>query len=192
MGFEFEPKDPNRKGRPQRGGTPLRVLGPHPRDKAPVELHAGRYGPYVKHRDVNATLPDKDKVATLTLEEAVALIDEKSGKAPARKPTKSKGAKRPRVKAPESAGDDAVEPPARRRATPRATAGAAPPAAAPRTKAPRTAARRVASPRAAAPEPAAAATPKTARRGTATAAAVRKPAATAAKRTGAVKRTRAK
>ena len=56
------------------------MLGPHPRDKAPVELHAGRYGPYVKHGDVNATLPDKDKMDSLTLEEAVALLDEKAGK----------------------------------------------------------------------------------------------------------------
>jgi len=192
VGFEFEPKDPNRKGRPQQGGTPLRVLGPHPRDKAPVELYAGRYGPYVKHRDVNATLPDRDKVETLTLEEAVALVDEKAGKAPARKPTKpTKATKRPRAKAAESqeSADDAVTPPARRRATPRTAAGSAPPPAAPRTKAPRTAARR-ATPRAAAPEPAA--TTKTARRGTTTAAAARKPAATSAKRTGVVKRTRAK
>jgi len=39
-----------------------RTLRPHPKDKQPVELHAGRYGPYVKHGGVNATLPDKDRV----------------------------------------------------------------------------------------------------------------------------------
>jgi DNA topoisomerase-3 len=94
VGFEFEAKDPSKKGRPQRGGVPVRVLGPHPKDKQPVELHAGRYGPYVKHRDVNATLPDKDKMDSLTLDEAVALIDAKAGrasaktvKAPARTPS---------------------------------------------------------------------------------------------------------
>ena len=107
VGFEFEPKDPNRKGRPQRGGAPVRVLGAHPKDKAPVELHAGRYGPYVKHRDVNATLPDKDKMETLTLEEAIALLDEKSGKAPtkARKtPAKPRAAaKAPAAEAPAEA-----------------------------------------------------------------------------------------
>ena len=64
VGFEFEAKDPSRKGRPQRGAAPVRVLGAHPRDKHPVELHAGRYGPYIKHRDVNATLPDRDKIRT--------------------------------------------------------------------------------------------------------------------------------
>ena len=57
-----------------------RVLGPHPRDKKPVELHAGRFGPYVKHGGVNATLPDRDKVDALTLAEAVTLLDAKAGK----------------------------------------------------------------------------------------------------------------
>src|SRR5438045_6556184 len=80
VGFEFEAKDPSRKGRPQRGGAPVRVLGSHPGDKHPVELHAGRYGPYVKHRDVNATLPDKDRMESLTLAEAVALVDAKAGR----------------------------------------------------------------------------------------------------------------
>jgi DNA topoisomerase-3 len=85
VGFEFEAKDPSKKGRPQRSFAPVRVLGPHPRDKQPVELHAGRYGPYVKHREVNATLPDKDKIDSLTLAEAVALLDAKSG-SPAPRP----------------------------------------------------------------------------------------------------------
>ena len=90
VGFEFEAKDPSKKGRPQRTFTPVRVLGAHPKDKQPVELHAGRYGPYVKHRDVNATLPDKDKVDSLTLAEAIELLDAKAGKpvAKPRTPTK--------------------------------------------------------------------------------------------------------
>ncbi len=62
VGFEFEAKDPS-KARGTRGrAAALRVLGAHPRTKAPVELHSGRYGPYVKHGNVNATLPDKDQV----------------------------------------------------------------------------------------------------------------------------------
>jgi DNA topoisomerase-3 len=97
VGFEFEPKDPNRKGRPQRGGAPARVLGTHPRTKAPVELHAGRYGPYVKHGDVNATLPDKDKMDTLTLADAIAILDDKAGKsAPAKATKAAKSPARPR------------------------------------------------------------------------------------------------
>ena len=52
------------KGRPQRGGTPLRIVGAHPADGAPVELHAGRYGPYVKHGGVNATVPAARRIST--------------------------------------------------------------------------------------------------------------------------------
>jgi DNA topoisomerase-3 len=96
VGFEFEPRDPSKKGRPQRGVTPVRVLGMHPRDKHPVELHAGRYGPYIKHRDVNATLPDKDKMDSVTLAEAVALVDAKAGRGV--KPAARTTAKEPRAK----------------------------------------------------------------------------------------------
>ena len=63
-------------------------MGKHPEDGQSVALYAGRYGPYVKHGKVNATLPDKDAIATFTLEEALVLLAAKSkkgGKAPARK-----------------------------------------------------------------------------------------------------------
>jgi len=91
VGFEFEAKDPS-KARGMRGrAAALRVLGAHPRTKAPVELHSGRYGPYVKHGDVNATLPDKEQADTITLEDALALLAAKSGK--------SQGAPAPRAQA---------------------------------------------------------------------------------------------
>jgi DNA topoisomerase-3 len=121
VGFEFEPKDPNRKGRPQRGGAPVRVLGPHPKDKQPVELHAGRYGPYVKHGGVNATLPDKDKMDSLTLEDAVAILDAKTGKTSsttrtARPPSRTRAAKTPAAAEPARARTSAGT----RKPTPRA------------------------------------------------------------------------
>jgi DNA topoisomerase-3 len=95
VGFEFEAKEPGRKGtRPMRG-APLRVLGAHPRDRQPVELHAGRYGPYVKHGTINATLPNRDAVDTLSLDEAVALVDEKAGRE-TRSPRRSVGTRAPR------------------------------------------------------------------------------------------------
>ncbi len=76
-------KEPKAAG----GRGALRVLGKHPQDGQSVSLYAGRYGPYVKHGKVNATLPDKDAIATVTLEEALALLAAKSkkGKAPPRK-----------------------------------------------------------------------------------------------------------
>jgi DNA topoisomerase I len=58
----------------------LRVLGKHPDDGASVAVYSGRYGPYVKHGKVNATLPDKEAIDTITLEEAVQLLAAKSKK----------------------------------------------------------------------------------------------------------------
>ena len=82
VGFEFEKKERGAGARGARAGAgrAASVLGKHPRDGKPVELHAGRYGPYVKHGEVNATMPDRDKVDALTLDEAVALVDEKAGR----------------------------------------------------------------------------------------------------------------
>jgi DNA topoisomerase-3 len=82
VGFEFEAKDPTkaRGGARGRGAAALRVLGAHPKTKAPVELHSGRYGPYVKHGAVNATLPDRDQADSITLDDALALLAAKSGK----------------------------------------------------------------------------------------------------------------
>ncbi len=68
-----EPKSFNARGA-------LKVLGKHPDDGQPVALYSGKYGPYVKHGKVNATLPDKDAVGTITLDEAVELIASKSKK----------------------------------------------------------------------------------------------------------------
>ena len=117
IGFEFEAKVDGKGARGARGGgAPLRVLGPHPDDQAAVELHAGRYGPYVKHGSVNATLPDRDKLDTLTLDEALALLAEKverSGGAPAKRGAKAKTAKAakspsPRAKAATTAAEPAI------------------------------------------------------------------------------------
>ncbi len=67
--------------RGQRGqATPLRELGEHPQG-GPVQLFEGKYGPYVKHGDLNASLPKGADPATYPLDEAVQLIAEK-GKAP--------------------------------------------------------------------------------------------------------------
>jgi DNA topoisomerase-1 len=74
-------KEPKAAG----GRGALRVLGKHPGDGQTVALYAGRYGPYVKHGKVNATLPDKDAIDSFTLEQAIALI---ASKAKAKKTSK--------------------------------------------------------------------------------------------------------
>ena len=85
----------------KRGGAkPLRELGEHPGDKKPITLHEGRYGPYAKHGRVNATIPKDKDPATITLEEAIALVDARAakGKSP-RKATKAKTKKSAKPKA---------------------------------------------------------------------------------------------
>jgi DNA topoisomerase-1 len=75
----------SRQGRAK--AEPLRDLGPHPEDGEPVQVLAGRFGPYARHGKVNASLRKGMSPETVTLEEAVALL---AGKA--RKPARRKGA----------------------------------------------------------------------------------------------------
>ncbi len=63
-----EPK-PQRRGMP----TPIKSLGPHPSDGQPINLFSGRYGPYVAHGGVNATIRDVSP-EELTVEQAIALL----------------------------------------------------------------------------------------------------------------------
>ncbi len=57
-----------------------RSLGAHPQDKRSIAVHSGRYGPYVKHGKINATIPDSIDPAKITLEEALALLSAKTTK----------------------------------------------------------------------------------------------------------------
>ena len=75
------------------GADPGRPLGNHPTKGGPVVAKKGRYGPYVSHEGVNATLPADKTPETVTLEEAVALIDaraERNAPAPHARPRKAK------------------------------------------------------------------------------------------------------
>lgn len=83
----------------------LKTLGDHP-DGGPVTVRDGRYGPYVNHAKINATLPKDQKPEEVTLEQALELIAAKGGakakkkaapkkKAPAKK---AKTAKKPKAK----------------------------------------------------------------------------------------------
>src|SRR5262249_17786362 len=61
------------KGR-RFGSDPGRPLGEHPELGGPVVVKSGRYGPYVSHDSVNATLPKDKTPETVTLEEALPLL----------------------------------------------------------------------------------------------------------------------
>ncbi|MGH6927960.1 MAG: topoisomerase C-terminal repeat-containing protein, partial [Dongiaceae bacterium] len=62
---------------PSKGGRrtpPGKPLGNHPADGEPITLHSGRYGPYVRHGKILASLPGSSDPDAFTLDDAVALI----------------------------------------------------------------------------------------------------------------------
>jgi len=101
----------------------LKTLGEHPTEGGPITVREGRFGPYVNHGKVNATLPKGTPPESVTLDQAVELLAAKGGttkKAPARakaakasesgksaaKPAKA-GTKKPAAKAKAAAGEEA-------------------------------------------------------------------------------------
>ena len=73
-----------RKGR--FGADPGRALGDHPDKGGPIVVKNGRYGPYVSHDGVNATLPTDMSPDTITLEQAVGLIEARSARGGGKRP----------------------------------------------------------------------------------------------------------
>jgi DNA topoisomerase-1 len=68
------------------GPAPILELGAHPSGEGRIEVFAGRYGPYVQHGKIRATLPKSITPEELSLEEALGLLAEKAAKeTPARK-----------------------------------------------------------------------------------------------------------
>jgi DNA topoisomerase-1 len=72
----------------------LRELGAHPADGEPVNIYEGRYGPYVKHGDTNASLPKGVSPEEFGMEQALPMLAEKATS------TKSKGKGKAKGRAP--------------------------------------------------------------------------------------------
>jgi len=81
-----------------RGASVIKELGDHPEGGGKVQVLSGRYGPYVKHGKINATLPKDRDPEQVTMEEAVELIAARAAKGPAKKPAKKTAAKKPAKK----------------------------------------------------------------------------------------------
>jgi DNA topoisomerase-1 len=104
-------------GRPQRGqAQALKELGDHPETGKPVRILSGRFGPYIKHEDVNANVPRGTDPQELTLEQAVALLAERAAKGGGKKPARAKKA------APKAAAEGAKKPAAKKKAAAKKTA----------------------------------------------------------------------
>jgi DNA topoisomerase-1 len=106
-------------GKSRFAPAPGRPLGEHPDKGGPIVVKSGRYGPYVSHDGVNASLPSDKTPESLTLEEAVSLIDARAtdGRPPAqrRRPARATAAKaKPRAKPAPAPAPSAAKKPARK------------------------------------------------------------------------------
>ena len=76
------------RGPAARGGAkaePIKTLGTHPTSGGEIKVMPGRYGPYVTDGATNATIPRDVKPEDVTEEQAIALIDARAAKGPAKK-----------------------------------------------------------------------------------------------------------
>ena len=55
----------------------IKDLGEHPEDKKPVRIMKGQYGPYIKYKSLNATIPEEKDPIELNMEEALILIEKR-------------------------------------------------------------------------------------------------------------------
>ncbi len=55
----------------------IKDLGEHPEDKKPVKVMKGQYGPYIKYKSLNATIPEEKDPLELNMEEALILIEKR-------------------------------------------------------------------------------------------------------------------
>ena len=55
----------------------IKDLGEHPEDKKNVRIMKGQYGPYIKYKSLNATIPEEKDPIELTMEEALILIEKR-------------------------------------------------------------------------------------------------------------------
>lgn len=82
----------NRGGGSRGKSEPLATLGAHPVSGGEIKVMPGRFGPYVTDGTTNATIPRDSKPEDVTLEAAIALIDARAAKGPAKGKPKKKAA----------------------------------------------------------------------------------------------------
>jgi DNA topoisomerase-1 len=87
-----------RRGAP----TPLKTLGSHPDDGEPIALFKGRYGPYVSHSGLIASLPRSADPEQLTVEQAIELLKSQEAKGKKRKTGGRGGGKPAKTKDPKA------------------------------------------------------------------------------------------
>jgi DNA topoisomerase-1 len=113
--------------RARRFGDPGRPLGEHPDKGGPVVVKAGRYGPYVSHDGINATLPKDKTPEAITLDEALALLAARAERVGEGRPARGKATKRSPLAGKGGSQETMLAHAAAKSAAPAAAAKAAPP-----------------------------------------------------------------
>ena len=55
----------------------IKDLGEHPDDKKPVRVMKGQFGPYIKYKSLNATIPEEKDPSEITMDDALILIEKR-------------------------------------------------------------------------------------------------------------------
>jgi DNA topoisomerase-1 len=105
----------NRGGAARGKAEAITTLGTHPSSGGAIKVMPGRYGPYVTDGTTNATIPRDAKPEEVTIEQAIALIDARIAKGPAKGKAGKKPAPKKKAAAKKKAG---AKPAAAKRKTP--------------------------------------------------------------------------
>ena len=58
-----------------RGSKVIKEIGTHPKDKKPIKLMDGKYGPYVKHGKLNVSIPKEKNIDDIDMDIAIDLLN---------------------------------------------------------------------------------------------------------------------
>jgi DNA topoisomerase-1 len=113
--------------KPARGRAarkePLKVFDPSPVTGKPVQLLAGRYGPYVTDGATNASLPRGTSPDEVTVEYALNLLKTRAERGPSARPARGRRGAKPAGAAAPSAAKKPVKKAAKKKAVKKKSAG---------------------------------------------------------------------
>ena len=55
----------------------IKNLGEHPQDKKLVRVMKGKFGPYIKYKSINATIPEEKDPLEINMDDALILIEKR-------------------------------------------------------------------------------------------------------------------